>query len=279
MRVSFLLLSPMFPIPTCSRGALLRRILLFAALLTGVLPLVQADASRPLDRVRVYQLALAQKIIDPARAVYLGIEGDGRRLLAARSYLRAGESLRSRWSWSSDEIERFSSSRESRELAQEVARIVAEFEKRNPGYSLYANMQVRSLDVQLQRWNTNPTVAKVAAQLHKAAEQHLSGGAYPELPDSRALDRFGEFLATWQSAAKSPLAAPGLSNHGRARAIDFAVRAGERIVAPTDTSAVNKVWDGEGWTAKLQAAVQVASGKFKGPLASPREPWHYEYTP
>jgi hypothetical protein len=30
---------------------------------------------------------------------------------------------------------------------------------------------------------------------------------------------------------------------------------------------------------KLDGAVREASRKFIGPLASPREPWHYTYTP
>jgi hypothetical protein len=38
-------------------------------------------------------------------------------------------------------------------------------------------------------------------------------------------------------------------------------------------------WDSEGWTEKVRAAVTRASMKFTGPLASPREPWHYDYRP
>jgi hypothetical protein len=260
------------------RAALPGGMLLAACMFAAMLP-AHADASRPVERVRIYQLALAQRIAEPARAVYHAIEGDGRRLLAGRSYLRAGDSLTARWSWSSAEIERFNSSKASRELAREIDAIVLEFEKRNPGYSLYANREVRSIEIQLQRWNANPTVAKVADQLQRAAERHLSGSGYPDVPDVQALDRFGKFLAAWQPQSPSPLAAPGLSAHGRARAIDFAVRSGDRIVAATDTSLVSTVWDGQGWTARLQAAVQASSSKFKGPLASPREPWHYEYSP
>jgi hypothetical protein len=269
----------MFPLRSAflPRAALPGGMLLAACMGVAVLP-AHADAARPSQLVQNYQLALAQRIADPARDAYLAIDGDGRRLLAARSYLRAGDSLRARWSWSDAQIERFNNSSASRELAREIAAIVVEFEKRNPGYSLYVNQEVRSVETQLQRWNANRSVERIAGQLQHAAERHLSSG-YPDLPDSRALDRFGKFLAAWQPQSPSPLAAPGLSAHGRARAIDFAVRSGDRIVAATDTSAVSKVWDGQGWTARLQAAVQAASSKFKGPLASPREPWHYEYSP
>jgi len=31
----------------------------------------------------------------------------------------------------------------------------------------------------------------------------------------------------------------------------------------------------QGWGERLDAAVRAASRQFIGPLASPREPWHY----
>lgn len=73
-----------------------------------------------------------------------------------------------------------------------------------------------------------------------------------------------------------PLAVPGLSPHGQSRAFDFQVmRGGELIAGPSGAGR----WDSEGWTEKVRAAVARASTKFKGPLASPREPWHYDYRP
>lgn len=263
-----------FPLPALSTfgGALLTLLSCLAVSTPG-------RAESVAERVRIYQLALLQQIAEPARPVYLGIEGDGRRLLAARSYLRAGDSLHQRWSWSSDEIQRFRQSQEARELEQEIAKVKAEFERRNPGYSLYVNTEVRSTDLQLRRWNSNPTVAKVAAQLHREAERHLSSGAYPHVPDDDALARFSRFLSSWYPSTQSPLAAPGLSAHGRARAVDFAVVSGKQLVAPTEIAKVRTVWDAQGWTEKLQAAVQAASTRFQGPLEAPREPWHYEYRP
>lgn len=255
-------------------GALLALVLWLAPSIAS-----QAEISPASERVRNYQLALLQQIAEPARDVYLAIEGDGRRLLAARSYLRVGDSLSQRWSWSRDEIERFRQSQQAREFEREIAKVIAEFERRNPGYSLYVNREVRSTDLQLQRWNSNPSVAKVAAQLHRAVETHLISGAYPHVPDDEALARFGRFLSTWYPNSPAPLAAPGLSAHGRARAVDFAVISGKKLVAPTEIAKVGTVWDAQGWTEKLQAAVQAAGARFKGPLQAPREPWHYEYIP
>jgi hypothetical protein len=75
----------------------------------------------------------------------------------------------------------------------------------------------------------------------------------------------------------APLAAPGLSHHGQARAFDFSIRRGDQIVAGTEMSLIPTAWDAAGWTAKLRRAVSEASDSFSGPLEYPREPWHYEY--
>ena len=74
-----------------------------------------------------------------------------------------------------------------------------------------------------------------------------------------------------------PLAAPGLSLHGQARAIDFQVMQHDRIVAGPEVATVTTVWSEQGWSRKLHDAVQ--GTRFKGPLAMPNEPWHYEYQP
>lgn len=251
--------------------------LLMAGLLASTMDMAQATT--PDEVVRAYQTALVSRIAAPARSTYLQIEGDGRRLLAARSYLRAGDSLPARWGWSSEEIQTFNRSHQFRALTGEIDKVRMEFERQNPGYSLYANTQVRSVDLQLRRWNANPTVARVAEQLRREARQHLIDGRYPSNPDERALHRFGQFLTSWHSSLKAPLAAPGLSAHGRARAIDFQVQANNRIVAPTETAVVKRVWDGQGWSSRLQTAVRSASEKFRGPLLAPHEPWHYEYVP
>jgi hypothetical protein len=42
------------------------------------------------------------------------------------------------------------------------------FEAANPGYTLFVNSQVRSLDIQLQHWNENRSVAEAGNQLLEA---------------------------------------------------------------------------------------------------------------
>ena len=129
------------------------------------------------------------------------------------------------------------------------------FERQNPGYSLYANTQVRSLDLQLERWNANPGVARTAQHLHRAAEAELRAGAYPSMPDAAAIDRFVAFLESWRPPVAAPLAAPGLSMHGQSRAIDFQIVTADGIIAGTQISSVRSVWERQGWARKLQLAV------------------------
>jgi hypothetical protein len=195
-----------------------------------------------------------------------------------RGYLRAGQQLQSRWSWSAQEIRAYEASQEYADLLAEIALVRARFEAAHPGYLLYANTSARSLDLQLQRWNSNKSVGVIADRLQQAAEHELARSTYPAHPDARATLRFADFLRAWRPVpAAAPLAAPGLSLHGRSRAIDFQIARGGRIIAPTEVAKVRSVWEGQGWAGRL--AVVMRETRFVGPLQSPNEPWHYEYAP
>jgi hypothetical protein len=61
------------------------------------------------------------------------------------------------------------------------------------------------------------------------------------------------------------------------RAIDFQIRKAGRTVAGPTSATIASAWDAAGWTQKLKAAVLAGSTRFTGPLATPREPWHYTY--
>ena len=230
-----------------------------------------------LASVDEYLLAVAHDLPPVAKAALQRVDDKPRQLLAVRGYLRAGQHLSSRWSWSADEIRAYEASQEYRNLLAEIARVRARFETQNPGYSLYANTSARSLDVQLQRWNSNKSVGIIADRLHEDVVRELAARVYPEHPDAKATLRFAEFLRAWRPAPAAPLASPGLSLHGRSRAIDFQIVQNERIIAPTEVAKVRSVWERQGWAGKL-AAVMNGTG-FVGPLQSPNEPWHYEYAP
>jgi hypothetical protein len=217
---------------------------------------------------------VAQALDADVRAVLDDIEGTPRRLLALRAYLRAGSALRGRWSWTEAQARDFKRSAGYQRMLADVQRVTQEFEALNPGFTLYANTEVRSLGVQLERWNKNRTVGLLADEL--SAELRAATATSAAVAGPVQLRRW---LIDWQPAAAVPLAAPGLSLHGRGQALDFQVRQGDRIIAGTDTATASKDWDAAGWTEKLQRAVQRSGMPFRGPLQVPREPWHYEYQP
>jgi hypothetical protein len=193
-----------------------------------------------------------------------------------RAYLRAGQQLQSRWSWSAEEIRAYEASQEYADLLAEIALVRARFAAANPGYSLYANTTARSLDLQLQRWNSNKSVGVIADRLRAATQHELARSTYPAHPDAKATLRFADFLRAWRPApAAAPLAAPGLSLHGRSRAIDFQIAQDGRIIAPPEVAKVRSVWERQGWGRRLAAVMR--DTRFAGPLQSPNEPWHYEY--
>ena len=207
------------------------------------------------------------------------IDGTGRRLLALRSYLRSGDRLAERWSWTQQQIAEFEGSPEHRELTAEIDRVREAFTRDNPGFELWVNPQVRSLDRQLESWNSNDTVAAAAAGLAAAALELVSSPSFPAADPDRARKALESLLAGHRPVPTPTVAAPGLSPHGQMRAVDFQVHQGDRIVAGPRTATIDTEWDAAGWSAKLDAAVRSASRRFVGPLATPREPWHYTYSP
>jgi len=203
------------------------------------------------------------------------MDDTGRKLLALRSYLRVKDSLASRWSWKQSQIDAYLQSDRYRDMVAEIERIKTHFAAANPGYVLYANTDVRSLDLQIQRWNENVTVGAIAQDLYRAACERVASSRKARTSKRR----FREFLTQWIPERPAPLAAPGLSLHGRARAIDFQVQKGDEVIAWPDTSSIQSVWIGAGWADRLNASIKAVSSQFDGPLTLPPEPWHFEYKP
>jgi hypothetical protein len=233
--------------------------------------------AEPEQRLEQY-LDRVTATLPPHTAETLGkIEGTPRRLLAARSYLRAGEALRSRWSWSAEEIRAHTQSAEYRALIDQTEQVRRRFEAQNPGYTLYANTEARSLELQVSRFNSNKSVERAADRLHKSALAEVFRPEYDSPADAESVERFKDFLTRWRPPTAAALAAPGISRHGQLRAIDFQIMKDGAIVAPTETATVKRNWDAPGWTQKLQVAM--SGTRFRGPLRSPYEPWHYEYDP
>jgi hypothetical protein len=202
-----------------------------------------------------------------------GIRGANRRLLALRAYLRAGESLSVRWSWSQDRLTRYPATPEGKAAAADIDAVVAAFAKANAGYDLQVNRQPRSLEVQLAHWNDNASVGAVSESLAGFLDRTLGRSSSPSAMELRSA------LVQWTPNSAAALAAPGLSAHGQGRAFDFAVAHNGQVVAGLEAASAHQRWDEAGWTRKLHVAMVTSGKPFVGPLQSPYEPWHYAYTP
>jgi D-alanyl-D-alanine carboxypeptidase len=202
------------------------------------------------------------------------IVGLDRRLLALRSYLRAGDSLSARWSWSQEQLSLYPSTPEGKAAAVDIDAVAAAFTAANPDFSLHVNRQVRSLELQISHWNENGSVGTTAAALVTDLERRFSAN-----PASLNGDELRKALIEWQPKSAASLAAPGLSAHGQGRAFDFQVEHGGKVIAGPNVATAHRQWDLAGWTEKLHAAVGAAGNHFVGPIQSPYEPWHYAYTP
>ncbi len=207
------------------------------------------------------------------------IDGTGRQLLALRSYVRSASHVAERWSWTQGEIEAFEGSPEQRDLQLAIDRVRTAFVTASPGYELYVNSHVRSLDVQIEHWNGNESVAAAADEILAAAKALIASPGFPSDRPERAREALKEFLVGHTPVPTPTIAAPGLSLHGQMRAIDFQVHQGGRMVAGPRTSTIPADWESSEWAAKLDAAVHEGSDKFIGPSASPPAPWHYTYVP
>jgi hypothetical protein len=203
------------------------------------------------------------------------IPGTGAKLVALRSYLRAGPQLAQRWSWMEPQIEAFAGSRHEQELNAAVQGVRREFERSNPGYTLTVNPEIRSLDRQLRAWNANNSVAAAAREFELAATLAIQGAASRQ--PGITPQAFARFVMDHKLQPSPTLAAPGLSRHGQMYAVDFHVRRGESIVADTDSATISSVWVAQGWEQSLHAAVVASGSPLTGPLREPHEPWHYDF--
>ena len=208
----------------------------------------------------------------PSEEALARIPDPGRKLLALRSYLRAGPGLAERWSWTDAEIKAFEGTPQQKALLAEIDAVKAHFKAANPGFEIYVHGTIRSLDEQVRKWNENESVGVAAAEIIAAFS-----AAFPE--GTADAKKQSAWLRGFQSSKRANLAAPGLTLHGRASAIDFQVMKDGTILAGANGKEVESVWRAEGWDVKLKASMDAAGPSFKGPLKNPDEPWHYDYVP
>ena len=247
--------------------------------LISILMIALVAMSSPCIALRPYPdpftLTLEELAPSPANQALRGIPDLGRKLLALRTYLRTGPRLARRWSWTEEEIKAFKASAEQKALMDEVAAISGHFAQANPGFEIYVNTNVRSLDAQIRSWNSNELVGTAADEiLSKWTGQF---GADAESWNNLDPKKVRNWLYGFVGTSRPAIAAPGLSLHGQARAIDFQIKQNGTIIASTDSKQIERNWRTAKWDVKLRESILAAGPSFRGPLASPDEPWHYEY--
>jgi hypothetical protein len=247
-----------------------------AALIMPVAPAFQVQAAEAASTALQEKWAaqagegLESRVIDTLQR----ISSADRRLLALRAYLRAGDTLAERWSWSERELAAYPDTAEGIAASANIDAVAAAFAAANPGFTLEVNRKPRSLELQIAHWNENESVGSAAAALVASLHERFGGNPAPP-----RMDQLRQALMAWKPSVAVTLAAPGMSAHGQGRAFDFQVARGALIIAGVEAASAGRQWDAAGWTKKLRAAVSAAGDHFTGPLDWPYEPWHYAYSP
>jgi len=245
----------------------------------GVLALlvVRLSGTAVAENALSLDAVLAKLAPPPSDQALVQIPDPGRKLLALRSYVRYGAKIADRWSWTDVQIKAFHGSPEHRALLTDIATVNEHFKTMNPGYEIYVHGTVRSLDEQLAIWNKNESVRMGAEEIIVAYKAEFGvDGLEPEKID---LKRLNAWLRGFMPSKRANFAAPGLTLHGRANAIDFQVMKDGHIHAGANSMEVESIWRAEGWDQKLKASMKAAGPSFFGPLTNPDEPWHYDYAP
>jgi hypothetical protein len=196
-------------------------------------------------------------------------------IVALRRYLRIRpERLRGNWSWSDAEVSHRKQEEPTRTLYAKADVAVLSFAQVNPGYSLSVT-PVRSFESQVRLWLRNDKVGVLGLRLMSDAQAELASGSYSTPVDATSVQRFRAFLQAYpvQRALEPSNAAPGTSDHGRGRAVDFQVKRGDAVVADIKREQIPDKWEAAGWSRKVALACRVAG--LSGPLKTPYEPWHW----
>jgi hypothetical protein len=198
------------------------------------------------------------------------------QLLALRRYLRMQnrehKNIHARWAWSPAEAQRYRGEGLAQALLAAAELVRAKFSRDNAGYRL-ALSPLRTLERQVSLWNGNLHVRTAATTLSKYILEQLSSKEYGMPPGTDELKNFVPLLQNSTVHPEPTSAAPGTSDHGQLRAVDFVVYHGSALVAGTDSSAIHPVWKAQGWEQKLMAATK--NSGLVGPLQHPYEPWHW----
>lgn len=198
------------------------------------------------------------------------------RLLALRRYLRMQDikhvDLHAIWTWGDDQVRDSMRSGTGHELMIEARRVQDAFARNNPGYTLSVSPP-RSLARQVQLWVTSGSAREASERLLRLTKRHLEKPEFELPPPVSKVRSVAVWLRDRPIHPEPGNAAPGTSDHGQVKAVDFVVMQGSRMIAGTSTATIAANWTSPGWADRLAAAVR--GTRLRGPLAHPYEPWHW----
>ena len=182
----------------------------------------EAAGDQKLDR---YVDAVSRHFDTRVQEALKRIEGDARRLLAVRGYLRAEREVNSKWGWTEEEIVRYQDTDEYKRAVADVEKVTEKFAELNPSYSLYVNPKVRSLEDQIKSWNGAGSVGAAGDDLLAVTLKEPADDE--DNPGEGSLAKFERFLEGYSPSPRPTVDVPGLSRHGQMRAFDFQVKQGD----------------------------------------------------
>jgi hypothetical protein len=198
------------------------------------------------------------------------------RLLAMRRYLRLQDGdhvdLHAIWTWSDEQVQDSLREGTARDLMDEAARVQAAFARNNPGYRLGVSPP-RTLPRQVQLWVTSASARTAGERLLRLSSRELAKPEYDLPPHMTRVQAFATWLRRRTIDPEPGNAAPGTSDHGQVRAVDFVVMEGRRVIAGTSRASIPHAWTDSGWAQRLVEAT--AGTRLRGPLRVPYEPWHW----
>lgn len=205
------------------------------------------------------------------------------QLLALRRYLRLqnreNRDLASIWSWTLEQVNTSLNASNpdgtaglARRLMNEAGRVQRAFAAANPGHTLGISPP-RDLERQVTLWNASLDARLAAGRLFEQAVREVSQATYDLPAQLSTVVNLARWLERALVRPEPGNAAPGTSEHGQMRAVDFIVMQGRRVVATTRRATIATEWTASGWAARLAAAT--AGTPLVGPLANPYEPWHW----
>lgn len=198
------------------------------------------------------------------------------RLLALRRYLRLQDGdhvdLHAIWSWTDEQVQESLREGTARDLMSAAARVQATFARSNPGYRLGVSPP-RSLTRQVNLWVASLSARTAGHRLLTETSRELTKEAYDLPPHMTRVESFARWLRRRPVDPEPGNAAPGTSDHGQVRAVDFVVMRGGRVVAGTSRARIPMEWTDSGWAQRLVEAT--AGTGLRGPLRVPYEPWHW----